>query len=711
MTVASERSAQGSGLRDFFAPRSIAVVGASESSGWTAMLLEGIACSAHPPEVHLVNPARSTVHGRLTVASVGMIEGPVDLAFVQVSPERVVEAVEQCLEVGVRDFVVLSAGLGEASEQGREAEDALVELARRHGARLLGPNVSGFINPVDGISVFSLPVPAALSAGGVGLVMQSGGLSTHALGLCAQWGVGISRLVTTGNEACITAADVVDHLAADDETRVIAVFLESVRDHESFREACRRAARAGKPIVVLAVGRSELGRASALAHTGALVGDHAATVAALEELGAVSVDSFEDLMATAALLAKFPDGLPGPRMAVVAASGGACELIADHAQSLDLCLPAFPPDLTDGLAARMPVGTSVKNPLDVTGFVVKDGSLVFDAAHEILNSAPGTYDAMLFQSVTFPTDDAVRLLAVRERFAALGRLQRTSTTPVLMQTAATFALTEAQAELVRGADLLVLPGIATGLRAIAAGVRSRRLRDRAHRIAAVREPPVDRVRRPTLAHAIAAAGLPMTPTRVVTDAAAAAEAASELGLPVVVKVVSAAIAHKSDVGGVALGLETPVAVRDAVVTMARAVGGALPDVRIEGYEVAPMRPPGVELLVSVVEDAAWGPILTVGAGGVLAEMLADVSVRALPVDRTEVARMLGELRCRRLLDGYRGSAGADVDLVVDAILAVVRLFAELGGSSVVEVNPLWARGDQVEALDLLIGPAAEGSGS
>ena len=666
------------------------------------MLLEGMAGAQKRPEVVMVNPRRDRVLGHPCVPTIGDAPGPVDIAFIQVAPERVVAAVEQCLAAGVRDFVVLSSGMAEAGEAGKAAERHLADLIARHGARLLGPNVSGFVSPADGIALFGLPCPATLRPGGVGVVMQSGGLATHTLSLAAQWGIGVSRMVTTGNEACITASAVFGDLVVDDATTVIALFLESVRDPERFSEAATRARDLGKPVVALQAGRSELGRSSALAHTGALVGDHAATVAALESMGVVCVETFEDLVVTAGLLARFPEGIPGQRLGVVAASGGACELIADHSADLGLELPALPDSAVGALEERLPVGGAAKNPLDVTGFVVKDPTLVFTAADAFLAAVPEAYDMLVFQSVTFPPDAQATDPAVVDRFAALGRLQSDGRAPVLLQTAATFALTPAQAELVHDAGIFVLPGINLGLRAVAAAHRSRQLRARAARHAGSRaaEAPAETLALPA---ALIAAGITFPPREVVDAPEDVRAAAERIGCPVAVKVVSDQIPHKTEAGGVALGLGTADAAAAAAQTMAITVAQRCPEAAVDGYEVVAMREPGVELLVSVVQDPVWGPMLTVGAGGILSELLADVQTRSLPVDAVDVHEMLDRLRMAPLLDGYRGTPGVNRSAIVEAVLSMSRLWELLGGrATVIEVNPFSGSGDRVEALDLLV---------
>ncbi|MEV4376309.1 acetate--CoA ligase family protein [Streptosporangium sp. NPDC049644] len=702
-------------LGGFFAPRRVALIGASESSGWTRLVLAGTDLSAGLDDVVLVNPRRGTVHGRRAVPGLDALDAPVDLAFVMVGPDHVADVVEQALAAGTRDFVVLSAGLGEAGPRGEERQRRLVELCAAGGARLLGPNVSGFVNATDGVRLFGLPVPDGLPAGRVGVVMQSGGLATHVLGLARSWGTGLSLLVTTGNEAVITATDAIGHLVDDEATDVIAVFLESVRDPAAFRATALRAAERGKPIVALHVGSSSLGREAALSHTGALVGDHASTVAALEDLGVVPVRSIEDLVATAALLGRHPRGLRGRRLAVVAASGGACELIADAAEPLDFTLPPFAGPLAKALVEEMPAFADVQNPLDVTGFVVKAADLPFTATRLVAEHGSDDYDVTILQSVVLPAAPGPDEDVVRARFGRLAQAIRDSPVPVVLQTGAVFALSPFALEIVRENDLVILPGIAAGMNALDGSARyaellPRALRDRSP-VVPVTGGTVNGTVNGTVSGAAASelerllveCGVPVPPSRLARTADEAAEAAAELGFPVVLKVISEDVPHKSDVGGVVLDLRDPDAVRSAFEKMLAEVASRLPDAVLDGALVAPMRPAGVELLVSVINDPNWGPLLTVGSGGVLTELLEDVVVRPLPVPERDIPGLLSELRVSRLLGGFRGSAPADLARVAAAVHGVQRLATTLGPElRAIEVNPLWVHGDRVEALDLLV---------
>lgn len=704
-------------LNGFFTPRRVALIGASESSDWTRFVLDGTDRSPGLTDVALVNPARRTVLHRPTVATLADLDERPDLAFVMVGAPHVESVVGTAIGLGVRDFVVLTAGFGEADAAGAQAQRRLAELCRAAGSRLLGPNVSGFVNAAAGVRMFGLPVPADLPAGRMGVVLQSGGLATHVLGLARTWGVGISLLATSGNEAELDATDLFAHLVDDPGTDAIAVFLESVRRPAVFQAAALRAAEAGKPVVALHVGRSALGRMAALSHTGALVGDHDAALAALADVGVVTVHSLEELVATTALLTRHPRGLQGRRIAVVAASGGACELIADAADAHAMTLPPFPPPVTDRLRAALPGFAEARNPLDVTGFVVKAADLPFTATELVGTGAAADFDVLILQSVVLPAQRGPDADAVDRRFGRLAEAIARCPIPVVLQTAATYALSPFALELIGRHGLNVLPGVEAGIAALAGAarlveLREHALRDRDHDPAVLSEYR-DRTADPTdpadLTDLAVACGLRFPPRRLAATADEAAWAAQAIGFPVVVKIVSPDIAHKSDVGGVRLALDLPEQVALAVADMLATVHDRRPDARITGVEVAAMRPPGTELLVSVVQDARWGPMLTIGAGGVLSELITDVVTLPLPVSAPDVLRAMDRLRIARLLAGYRGGRPADRTALAAAMLAVVRLHRALGpGVRAVEVNPLQVDGDRIEALDLLVESAPAG---
>lgn len=687
-------------LGALFHPRSIALVGATEKSGWSLATFTNLA--GFDGDVHLVNPRGGEVHGQQAYRSLadipGSADGAVDLAYVMVPTGAVLGVLKDGAASGIRNYVVLTAGFGETGADGKRLEDDVVAFAREHDLTVLGPNGNGYVNVAAGITPYGLPVPAPLLAGSVGVVLQSGALASAVLTFAHVRNIGLSLLTSMGNEALVSVTDVLEHLVDDPKTSVIALFLESIRHTDEFVRVAERALAAGKPIVALKIGRSRLASHTAQAHTGALVGDDAVIDAAFTQLGVIRVRSVEDLMITAGLLAT-TGPLPGNRFGVVTPSGGASEIIADRAEDEGLVLPPWAPATAARLGELLPTFASVANPLDATGYVVVDRTLL---------------GSTLAAATTDPGIDAVLLLADLPRFAppnvelAMSFHERTagiiaaSPVPVVMVSNTLIDVTEfGRSVQERAGYPAVVGGIEHALTALGHAVRwsaqHRREREPGPAPAPVAVPADANGLwgEHRAAAFLGAHGVPVVPSAVVSDAEQAVAAAAAMGWPVVLKTAAAGLGHKSDVGGVRLHLATAEAVRDAYVEMAGALGAEV--------IVQPQRSGGIELLVGVVRDPAWGLTLAVGLGGIWVEVLRDSALRLLPVTAADVRRMLGELRGADLLAGARGTEPADLDRLVEVVVAIGDLACGLGDRlESLEINPLWVRGARVEALDGLI---------
>jgi len=731
----SSASGAHAGLRELFSPRAIALVGATDKSGWSVGTHLNLRVHAFGGPVYLVNPRTEVVHGERAHRSLSELPGPVDLAYVMVPTAAVLDVLREGAEAGIRAFVILTAGFGETGPEGARREAEIIAFAGQRGLTVLGPNGNGYINAAAGITPYGLPIPVPLLRGPVGVVLQSGGLASAVLSLAQARNLGISLLVSMGNESMLSVTDVVEHLIDDPATRVIALFLESIRQPAEFAAAARRALAAGKPIVALKVGRSDTAQHTAQAHTGALTGDDAVIEAVFGRLGVVRVRSLEDLIITAGVLAELtragpPRGEPadgawplaGNRLGVVTPSGGASEIIADRAEDEGLALPAFAPATTAALKAMLPAFADVANPLDVTGYVVVDRTLL-GRALEIVVTDTNLDVVVLLADVLRdePPDPALpRMLyeANARRIAAAPR-------PVVVVSNALTDITPAGRKLLAGSGYpYVAGGIEHGMTAIGAAVRWSRIRSET-RINDL--PSMDIEGRLTespsgtggeddigtegsvpaspgaaggvwaedrAAGFLAGCGVPVVPARAVAGEAAAVAAAGELGYPVVVK--AAGLAHKSDTGGVRLNLGDEAAVREGYRAV-RAVAGDGPVL------VQPYRTGGVELIAGIVRDPAWGLMLAVGLGGIWVEVLQDAALRPLPVTAAEVEAALAGLRGAAVLRGARGAPPADLPAVARVITRIAAVAAALGDRlESLEVNPLLVRGDRVEALDALI---------
>ena len=710
-------------LREFFAPRSIALVGASDNSGWARFIVASCATAGFGGPLTAVHPRATSAFGLPVVPSLRDLPEPADLAFILAPLEAVEGVLDDMGAAGIPNAVVLASGYREVGEAGRALEDALLHRAIANGVTVLGPNCLGFVNTHRRSAPYALALPPPLIAGPVGVALQSGALASVVLAFAKAHAIGLSVLTSMGNEAMMKTADVLDYLVEDEATRVICLFLEEIGDPARFAHVAEKADRAGKPIVALKVGSSPAGQQAALAHTGSVAGDDAVVDAVLRQLNVIRVSSLEELLTTGAALGynRWPGGR---RMGVLTLSGGSCDIIADAASAQGVAIPDFSAETEAAIGALLPPFASARNPLDVTGFGVlanlsgRKGPLT--AVDHALDIAvrDSNLDFVLFSGVTLPEarppdEDAARVLETRVEW--LAERMGSAPIPVIGVGSTCVNVSDYGRGLLTRHGINFLGGLDLGMRALGHALRwlENRGRVRAAPDRSAVLPPASSRAWPTgtwseveARRLLADARVPVVPGGLAGSADEAAEIAGKVGLPVALKVCSAQITHKSDIGGVVLGLGSEAEVR-AGYEKVRAAGMAVPAASIDGVLVTAMRTGGAELLAGVTVDPAFGPVLAVGLGGIWVEVLNDTSLRLLPVDAAEVRRMLGELRGLPLLQGARGAAPADLDAVAEAIAGLGEVALTLNGAlngalRALEVNPLWVNGDQVEALDVLV---------
>jgi acyl-CoA synthetase (NDP forming) len=691
----------GARLDALFAPRSIALVGASDRSRWSALVDLALKAHGFPGSVAYVNPGAATVHGSPAVAALQELDEPIDVAYVMVPPDQVAGVVADGAAAGTKSFVVLTSGFAEAGPDGAERQAALTRLAAGHGVVILGPNTLGYVNVGASVALMPGVHVRTLRRGAIGLVSQSGALAASILRYLEVQGCGLSMLVATGNEAVVGLPAVVEHLAGDAETRVVALFVESIRDPGALLAAADVALEAGKPVVALKIGRTELAARTAAAHTGALVGEDRAVDAAFRRHGIVRVDSLEELVTTANVLARV-GRTRGNAVAVLGHSGGACDLAADAAEERGIDLVPFAGTTVGALRELVPGAVDPHNPFDVTGAYVRDTEL-YGRAARIVSRDPGADVVLCISEI--PEEEGG---AGNEVLARIGEAVAGMPLPALFTTPMGAGFTPRQLE---NADAAGVPLVGGGIDAVLTGLgaafRWSALRC-GERGAGVEEipglpPPSERRGRWSEAAArklLEAAVIPAVPAVLARIPAEAAAAASHFAGPCCVKAVSSALEHKSDVGGVLLGLAGPADVSEAA---GRLLDPSFAGGPLEGVLVSPMRSGGVELIAGVIRDPDWGLLLSVGIGGVFVEVLSDVGTALLPVDADDVADLLRGLRGWPLLAGTRGSLGADLDACVDAIVRLGRLAEALSPElDAIEINPLLAGPGGVEALDVLV---------
>ncbi len=743
--LASRRLVTPDRLRGFFAPRSIAMVGASDNSGWARFIAANCKLTGFEGPLTAVHPKAKSAFGLPVVSSLRHLDEPPDLAFILAPLPAVESVLDDMGAAGVPNAIVLASGYREVGAEGRALEDSMIARAIANDVTILGPNCLGYLNAHTGAAPYSLTLPPPLTAGGVGIALQSGALASVVLTFAKAHAIGLSVLTSVGNESMMKTVDVIDYFVEDPATKVIALFLEEIGDPVRFAQAAARADAAGKPIVALKVGSSPAGQQAALAHTGSVAGDDAVVSAALRQMNIIRVTSLEALLTTAALLAN-SRGPRGRRMGVLSASGGACDIIADAASAQDISIPDFSPATEAAIAAVLPPFASARNPLDVTGYGglanlgVRTARSAIDVALDAAADDPNL-DFILYTGLTLPAvrppDDAMAAM-MESKLDWFAQRVASSPIPVIPVSSTCVDLAGYGREQLTSRGLYLLPGLNGSIEAIGNALRWAENRGRcwaADAAAAALDAatgPSDRIvdssvhpgvpayplssdhpagDRSTISgpwseararDLLTAAGVPVVPGGLARSADEAADLARRVGPPVALKICSAQITHKSDIGGVALGLRTEAEVRAAYATV-RAAGDAVAGAEVEGVLVTPMRTAGVELLAGVTVDPSLGPVLAVGLGGVWVEVLRDTALRVLPADPAEVKAMLGELRGLPLLRGARGSKPADLDALAAVIARVGETALSLGRSlRAMEVNPLLVDGDRIEALDVLI---------
>ena len=681
-------------------PRSIALVGATDRSRWSQNTFDNLVNRKYAGDIHLVSRRGGTVHGRSAATSCAAVGAPIDLALLMVPMAAIDEALADLAAADVHNAVILTSGFAETGHEGADHQSRLALLARRHGVSLLGPNCLGFVNFIDNVPLWTGGFRAPSRPGSIAVVTQSGANGSFISSLAAQHEIGLSHMVSTGNEADLDCAAFIDHLVEQPEVRAIALFAETIRHAPSFAAAARRAIAAAKPIVVLKIGLSEVTARSAQAHTGALVGDDRVFDGVCRQLGIVRVDAIEDLLFTVDVITR--TGVLEPRgLAVVSISGGACEIVADRAQVLNVPMPALSDSAVAELHAALPSFGTPHNPLDITGGAVLQPDL-FEQGLRILGRQQEFSALACLFDVPVAEEHATEFVLAALRHIAAGL--HAAGMPALLVSHSVKPVTGVSTRII---DDIGLPYVSAGLhhgmnalgKAFWWSEQQRRLGGASASIATIADAD-DRPRseRATLDY-LARCNVPVVPVALAQDADQAVALARATGGRVALKIASDDIAHKSDIGGVVLNLQGDDAVADAFRrVMAVAPHGA----RVDGVLVAPMRSGGLELFVGCTRDPQWGPVMAVGLGGVWVEVLQDVSLRPLPIDATEVKRMLGELRGAKLLHGARGMAPADLDAVAAVIARIGDAAVALGQDlDALEVNPLWVRGADVEALDAL----------
>jgi len=698
---------------DFFWPKSIALIGASpDQHTIRGRLMHFIVKNKFPGKLYPVNPTHKEIEGYKTYPRVTAIGMPVDLAIIVIPAKLVVDVVEECAQAGVRNVMIIASGFAEEGGAASGLQERLAEISHRTGIRIAGPNCEGYFNALADVAATFSPVVENLAKERetvfeiapdkrVGVVSQSGGLgfALYTRGRAA--GLSFSYVISSGNEVDLSTAHYLEYMVGDPHTQIVMLLCETIRDGERFKRAAREAERLGKPIIVIKIGHSDAGARAAASHTASLTGSQTAYHAVFERYGVIEANDLDEAVAIAAVFATCP--LPqGRRVGIVTGSGGGGAIAADMLSGFGLQVPALSEAVQRTIRPLIPPHASPQNPVDITAQGGQTGPVMMTCM-EILDACDDV--DMVLVIVSTARENGVSLIAER-----MQTVLKRGASPVVIWTYTLPSVigrkTAAQAGAVLLSDIRLL---ALALAKLADYAEHRRKLNPEREIG--EKPlalPTD-LPRALSEHRVktlfAPYGLSSDGETLVTSAESAVKAATKLGFPVVLKIQSPDILHKTEIGGVKLHLNDAQAVSMAYGEIVQAAKAHKPDARIEGVLVQKMAPRGHELVIGMVNDATFGPIMMVGFGGVTVELFGDVVHAPAPLSVDEAAALIRRLKSARLLEGFRGTKPVDIK---PAAMLVSRLseaaVANAGRIAEMEFNPviLHADGSGLSVADALV---------
>ena len=704
-------------LTCLLSPRSIAIVGASERFGAGLNAIENLRLVGFEGRVYPINPNYSELQGQKCYPSLDAVPASeaIDCVAVLLGSQMIMPVLEQAAGRGVQAAWAFASGFAETGDDGSQMQARLRRFCEEKDIRFCGPNCVGFVNLHERVCACSAPLSPHLRPGGIAAIAQSGAVILAIAN--ANRGIGFSHLISSGNEAVLDAVDYMEFLLDDPRTQVITAFLESIRRPRAFQRACERAAALNKPVVLVKVGRSELARRAAVTHTGALAGADEVQDAFFRRVGAVRVNSIDELLETAAAFAQLKDSLPrGDRVGLITVSGGELGLIADQIEGLPLRFGPLTEESRRRLGSILPAYSPVGNPLDAWG----SGDLKKAYPDCIATLAADDGLDMILVSQDVPTGMAPRQI---EQFSdvaqAAVRARRLSGKPVILFSNVSGGLEPSIRSILDAGGVPCLQGTDEALGAAAALVRRMEFQKHVPYAEGACVPPAGaetlrkrlRGRRGVLPHPLAievlkAFGIDVAGDHLVHNREDARAALKSLGGAVALKVASRFIPHKTEAGLVRLGIASPAELDAAWDGLHAGLDAQHPGVEIDGILVQQMAPAGsLETLVGVSRDEAFGPAVVVGLGGIFVELLKDTVLELAPFGAADARRMIDDLKGAALLRGYRGRPAADEDALVDLVVKVSRMAHVLRNEiSALDLNPVMVlpAGGGVRIVDVVM---------
>lgn len=694
-------------LTSFFNPKSVAIIGASKSPGKIGnVIVKNIISSGYPGKIFPVNPKEADIEGLTCYPSVDKTPEPADLAVVSVPADRALEVAQTCGKSGVHNLVVITAGFKETGKEGLELERRLVETCREYKMRMLGPNCVGLMDthvPINTSFAAGFPLK-----GEIAFISQSGAMVLSILDWSYQVGLGFSKFISLGNKADLTESHFIEDAAEDPYTKVILCYIEDVENGPHFLEVARRASRK-KPIIILKSGTSQAGAQAASSHTGALAGSDLAYETAFRQCGVIRARSMPELFDLAIAFANQP--VPkGERVAVVTNSGGPGIVATDTVELKNLKMARFTKETVEELRGYLPAESNIYNPVDVLGDAKADR---YRFSLEKVMADPGVDSAVVLvcpAGVTEPVETARAMIEMKKAhpekplFAAYMGGEKLAEGAKILGEARIPCFTFPEPA------ISSISGLVSYARTRELPVEAEPLNfnDIDSKTVKAIFYDVKKDNRLVLlgseaAEVVAAYGIPAAATVLASHPEEAAEQADKMGYPVVLKIASPKIMHKTDVGGVKIGLDSHEKVRTGFMEITESVQRYLPQVVVYGVEVQKMMPKGIELIIGMSRDVQFGPLIAFGLGGIYVNLLKDVSFRlANGLTAREIENMLVETKAYTLLRGYRGEKPADIKAIIEIIGRVAKLVIDFPEITEMDINPVFAYNQGASALDVKI---------
>jgi len=699
-------------LEKVFNPRSVAVIGASEVPGKaserrTRSLIEG----GYKGDIYLINPKRPELFGRKAYPSITEIDKEVDLVIVVVAPRFLVPSVEDSIKMGAKGIIIITAGLGETGEEGKKIEAEIVNEAAKTGAYIIGPNCSGMFSASAGMNILGVP---SIQKGPISVLAQSGNVIDSLTHYAKMKGVGFSKIISVGNAIGVNFHEYINYLKDDPDTKAIMMYLEGIKEGNSLVRVARETGKY-KPVIALKVGKSKAGARAAASHTGSLAGDDVIVDAAFRQAGIVRVSNVDELFDIAEVFSSCP--IPkGNRVAILSEGGGDNSVAADNAESYGMEVPVLSEKTQEKIQPFLLEGMPASNPIDYGGTAEENPHMITECVNACMqdDDVDGIYITGFFGG--FKDIIAPHVAELEEKTSReLAELVEKYKKPLFVHTS--FAREPIKSlDILKSAGVPVIESSERTAKCLGEmmqfSVRQKKIavidlstaeikeRDRVKALfKRVKEERRNNLLETESRELIKEYNISLPEAMLADSPGKAVEAAGKIGYPVAMKVVSPDIIHKSDAGGIKLGLNNGEEVKSAFDEILKNAGSVTTEDRILGMLISPMVPQGQECIIGMIQDRQFGPVIMFGLGGIFVEVLKDVSFRVAPLAREDIDEMIEEIKGYKILTGIRGDTLKDIDAIKDILFKLSQIAVENPEISEIDLNPVIVHAKGLSVVD------------